>query len=124
MHDRNRDSDDDDYQDRDYDVAALANNLSQAFRYGLYNNDDLDEVTLRNLLIPDVIFCSFFYFYFLFSYTYLRMVVILLLFIHLVDKLTVNFLFYFQAQGSLERDDEVLYILQICNLCHEYKISL
>ncbi|XP_020203887.1 serine/threonine-protein phosphatase 6 regulatory subunit 3 isoform X1 [Cajanus cajan] len=44
LHDRNRDSDEDDYQDRDYDVAALANNLSQAFRYGIYNNDDMDEV--------------------------------------------------------------------------------
>ncbi|EEF39231.1 serine/threonine-protein phosphatase 6 regulatory subunit 3 [Ricinus communis] len=43
LHDR-RDSDDDDYQDRDYDVAALANNLSQAFRYGIYGNDDVDEV--------------------------------------------------------------------------------
>ncbi|KAM3361708.1 serine/threonine-protein phosphatase 6 regulatory subunit 3 [Capsicum galapagoense] len=43
LHDRMRDSDDDDYQDRDYDVAALANNLSQAFRYGIYNNDELDE---------------------------------------------------------------------------------
>lgn len=44
LHDRLRDSDDDDYQDRDYDVAALANNLSQAFRYGIYNNEELDEV--------------------------------------------------------------------------------
>ncbi|CAL0334503.1 unnamed protein product [Lupinus luteus] len=44
LHDRNRDSDDDDYQDRDYDVAALANNLSQAFRYGIYNNDEIEEV--------------------------------------------------------------------------------
>ncbi|XP_019419497.1 PREDICTED: serine/threonine-protein phosphatase 6 regulatory subunit 2-like isoform X1 [Lupinus angustifolius] len=44
LHDRNRDSDDDDYQDRDYDVAALANNLSQAFRYGIYNNEDIEEV--------------------------------------------------------------------------------
>ncbi|KFK44857.1 hypothetical protein AALP_AA1G311500 [Arabis alpina] len=43
LHDRNRDSDDDDYHDRDYDVAALANNLSQAFRYGIYSNDDMDE---------------------------------------------------------------------------------
>ncbi|XP_031273194.1 serine/threonine-protein phosphatase 6 regulatory subunit 3 isoform X2 [Pistacia vera] len=43
LHDRNRDSDDEDYQNRDYDVAALANNLSQAFRYGIYNNDDIDE---------------------------------------------------------------------------------
>ncbi|KAF5736375.1 serine/threonine-protein phosphatase 6 regulatory subunit 2 [Tripterygium wilfordii] len=43
LQDRTRDSDEDDYRDRDYDVAALANNLSQAFRYGIYNNDDTDE---------------------------------------------------------------------------------
>ncbi|KAK4858192.1 hypothetical protein QYF36_012552 [Acer negundo] len=43
LHDRTRDSDEDDYQNRDYDVAALANNLSQAFRYGIYSNDDMDE---------------------------------------------------------------------------------
>ncbi|KAL1560505.1 serine/threonine-protein phosphatase 6 regulatory subunit 1-like [Salvia divinorum] len=43
LQDRNRDSDDDDYQDRDYDVAALANNLSQAFQYGIYSNDGIDE---------------------------------------------------------------------------------
>ncbi|KAL8468626.1 hypothetical protein ACS0TY_031719 [Phlomoides rotata] len=43
LQDRNRDSDDDEYQDRDYDVAALANNLSQAFRYGIYSNDDIPE---------------------------------------------------------------------------------
>ncbi|PIN07329.1 SAP family cell cycle dependent phosphatase-associated protein [Handroanthus impetiginosus] len=43
LQDRTRDSDDDDYQDRDYDVAALANNLSQAFRYGIYSNDDMGE---------------------------------------------------------------------------------
>lgn len=41
---KKRDSDEDDYQDRDYDVAALANNLSQAFRYGIYNNEDIEEV--------------------------------------------------------------------------------
>ncbi|GLT34134.1 hypothetical protein SLA2020_086710 [Shorea laevis] len=44
LQDRTRDSDDDDYQDRDFDVAALANNLSQAFRYGIYSNDDMNEV--------------------------------------------------------------------------------
>lgn len=43
LQDRTRDSDDDDYQDRDYDVAALANNLSQAFRYGIYSSDFMDE---------------------------------------------------------------------------------
>ncbi|CAM8900436.1 unnamed protein product [Rhodiola kirilowii] len=43
LQDRTRDSDDDDYQDRDYDVAALANNLSQAFRYGIYNGDGVEE---------------------------------------------------------------------------------
>lgn len=44
LHDRARDSDDDDLHDRDYDVAALANNLSQAFRYKLYGNGDAEEV--------------------------------------------------------------------------------
>ncbi|GAB2214036.1 hypothetical protein Droror1_Dr00018368 [Drosera rotundifolia] len=39
LQERSRDSDEDDYQDRDYDVAALANNLSQAFRYGIYSSD-------------------------------------------------------------------------------------
>ncbi|KAJ0980742.1 hypothetical protein J5N97_008997 [Dioscorea zingiberensis] len=43
LQDRGRDSDDDDFRDRDYDVAALANNLSQAFQYGIYNNDDVEE---------------------------------------------------------------------------------
>ncbi|XP_042037295.1 serine/threonine-protein phosphatase 6 regulatory subunit 1-like [Salvia splendens] len=43
LQDRTRDSDDDDYQDRDYDVAALANNLSQAFKYGIYSNDAIAE---------------------------------------------------------------------------------
>ncbi|XP_062232313.1 uncharacterized protein LOC133929534 isoform X2 [Phragmites australis] len=43
LHDRGRDSDDDDFRDRDYDVAALANNLSHAFRYGIYSNDDIEE---------------------------------------------------------------------------------
>ncbi|XP_044504625.1 serine/threonine-protein phosphatase 6 regulatory subunit 3-like isoform X2 [Mangifera indica] len=43
LQDRTRDSDDDDIHDRDYDVAALANNLSQAFRYKLYGNEDAEE---------------------------------------------------------------------------------
>lgn len=38
------DSDEDDIHDRDYDVAALANNLSQAFRYNIYDNEDGEEV--------------------------------------------------------------------------------
>jgi hypothetical protein len=40
LQDRTRDSDE---EDRDYDVAALANNLSQAFRYKIYGNDDNEE---------------------------------------------------------------------------------
>lgn len=50
LQDRTRDSDDDDYQDRDYDVAALANNLSQAFQYGIYSNDATNEVCFDLLL--------------------------------------------------------------------------
>ncbi|XP_038726129.1 serine/threonine-protein phosphatase 6 regulatory subunit 3-like isoform X2 [Tripterygium wilfordii] len=38
-----RDSDEDDLHDRDYDVAALANNLSQAFRYKIYGNENAEE---------------------------------------------------------------------------------
>ncbi|XP_039059509.1 serine/threonine-protein phosphatase 6 regulatory subunit 3-like isoform X2 [Hibiscus syriacus] len=40
LQDRTRDSDEDDIHDRDYDVAALANNLSEAFKYKIYGNDD------------------------------------------------------------------------------------
>ncbi|KAK4367210.1 hypothetical protein RND71_015090 [Anisodus tanguticus] len=43
LQDRMRDSDEEDVHDRDYDVAALANNLSQAFRYTIYDNDDAEE---------------------------------------------------------------------------------
>ncbi|CAN4119324.1 unnamed protein product [Withania somnifera] len=43
LHDRMRESDSEDVHDRDYDVAALANNLSQAFRYTIYDNDDAEE---------------------------------------------------------------------------------
>ncbi|KAI5666270.1 hypothetical protein M9H77_16123 [Catharanthus roseus] len=43
LQDRTRDSDEEDVHDRDYDVAALANNLSQAFRYTIYDNDDNEE---------------------------------------------------------------------------------
>ncbi|XP_011089916.1 serine/threonine-protein phosphatase 6 regulatory subunit 3 isoform X2 [Sesamum indicum] len=42
LQDRTRDSDEEDVHDRDYDVAALANNLSQAFRYTIYENDDAE----------------------------------------------------------------------------------
>ncbi|KAJ0237813.1 SIT4 phosphatase-associated family protein [Hirschfeldia incana] len=40
IQDRSRDSDE---EDKDYDVAALANNLSQAFTYKMYGNDDNEE---------------------------------------------------------------------------------
>uniref|UniRef100_A0A0E0DV69 Uncharacterized protein n=1 Tax=Oryza meridionalis TaxID=40149 RepID=A0A0E0DV69_9ORYZ len=56
LHDRGRDSDDDDFRDRDYDVAALANNLSQAFRYGMYSNDDIEEAQVIERDDEDVYF--------------------------------------------------------------------
>ncbi|WZZ56805.1 hypothetical protein YC2023_056912 [Brassica napus] len=40
IQDRTRDSDE---EDKDYDVAAVANNLSQAFTYKMYGNDDNEE---------------------------------------------------------------------------------
>jgi len=50
-----RDSDDDDIHDRDYDVAALANNLSQAFRYKIYGNEDNEEVCSSSPPLPSAI---------------------------------------------------------------------
>ncbi|XP_059300450.1 uncharacterized protein LOC132052783 [Lycium ferocissimum] len=41
--DRTRDSDEEDFHNRDYDVAALANNLSQAFQYTIYDNNGAEE---------------------------------------------------------------------------------
>ncbi|KAK8605080.1 hypothetical protein V6N13_082537 [Hibiscus sabdariffa] len=41
--DRTRDSDEDGLHGRDYDVAALANNLSQAVSYKIYGNGDNEE---------------------------------------------------------------------------------
>lgn len=43
LQDRGRDSDEEDFRDRDYDVAALASNLSQASKYGIYSYEDIDE---------------------------------------------------------------------------------
>ncbi|CAM8961320.1 unnamed protein product [Rhodiola kirilowii] len=43
LQDRTRDSDEEDLQDRDYDITALANNLSQAFRYRNNEDDDGEE---------------------------------------------------------------------------------
>ncbi|KAL9258301.1 Serine/threonine-protein phosphatase 6 regulatory subunit 3-like protein [Drosera capensis] len=43
LHDRTRDSDDDDIHDEDYDVAALANSLSQAFSTDLFGAEAAEE---------------------------------------------------------------------------------
>jgi len=43
LRDRGRESDEDDFRERDYDLQAVANSLSQAFRYGTYNNDDIEK---------------------------------------------------------------------------------
>ncbi|KAI9077081.1 hypothetical protein K1719_040903 [Acacia pycnantha] len=43
LQDRMRDNDYDDLHNRDYDVAALADNLSQAFKYQIYGNEDNEE---------------------------------------------------------------------------------
>ncbi|ESQ37497.1 hypothetical protein EUTSA_v10002405mg [Eutrema salsugineum] len=42
LHDRTRDSDDDEAHDRDYDLAGLANNLNQ-FRYNMQENNGAGE---------------------------------------------------------------------------------
>lgn len=43
VHERTIDSDEDDFRDRDYDVSTMASNLSQVFRYGMFDNEDGEE---------------------------------------------------------------------------------
>ncbi|CAN8255033.1 unnamed protein product [Cochlearia groenlandica] len=47
LHDRTRDSDDDEVHDRDYDLAGLANNLNQ-FRYNVQETTDTGEEHCSN----------------------------------------------------------------------------
>ncbi|XP_022874816.1 serine/threonine-protein phosphatase 6 regulatory subunit 3-like [Olea europaea var. sylvestris] len=56
LQDRTRESDEDDVHDRDYDVAALANNLSQAFRYNAYDNVDTEGNGSLERIDEDVYF--------------------------------------------------------------------
>lgn len=46
LHNRTRDSDDDEVHDRDYDFAGLANNLNQ-FRYNMKDNNGAGEVIVN-----------------------------------------------------------------------------
>ncbi|XP_020115075.1 serine/threonine-protein phosphatase 6 regulatory subunit 3-like isoform X3 [Ananas comosus] len=43
LQERTRDSDDDELHDSDYDITALANNLSEAFRNNVYESDNRKE---------------------------------------------------------------------------------
>ncbi|XP_028052410.1 uncharacterized protein LOC114256921 [Camellia sinensis] len=63
LQDRTRDSDEDDLHDRDFDVAALANNLSQAFRYSIYDNEDAEEGNGALDRVDEVIVFSFLFFF-------------------------------------------------------------
>lgn len=39
------DSDGDDFRDRDYDISTMANNINrEVYRYGMFDNDDAEEV--------------------------------------------------------------------------------
>lgn len=45
LRDRMRNSNEDELHDRDYDIAALANNLSHAFGYSMFEHGDAEEVS-------------------------------------------------------------------------------
>lgn len=45
VQDRPLDSDEDDFNNRDYDIPTMANNINrEVYRYGMFDNDDADEV--------------------------------------------------------------------------------
>ncbi|KAK1261120.1 hypothetical protein QJS04_geneDACA002427 [Acorus gramineus] len=43
LHERTQDTDDDELHDKDYDVGHLADDMSRAFRYSMYENEDAGE---------------------------------------------------------------------------------
>ena len=49
LHDRTRDSDDEEVHDRDYDLAGLANNLNQFTRYNMQENNGAEEVIVKKI---------------------------------------------------------------------------
>jgi serine/threonine-protein phosphatase 6 regulatory subunit 3 len=44
IQERNLDNDEDEFRDRDYDISAMTNNLAEAFRYGMVENEDIGDV--------------------------------------------------------------------------------
>lgn len=43
------DNDEDDFRERDYDISTMANNLNrEVYRYGIFDNDDGEEVCSDN----------------------------------------------------------------------------
>uniref|UniRef100_A0ACD5T6J7 Uncharacterized protein n=1 Tax=Avena sativa TaxID=4498 RepID=A0ACD5T6J7_AVESA len=48
LRDRGRDSDEDDFRERDYDLQEVANSLSQVFRNGTYNTGDIEKAQGSN----------------------------------------------------------------------------
>lgn len=112
LQDRTRDSDDDDYQDRDYDVAALANNLSQAFRYSIYENDDSEEVCRKWIIL-----LNFFFF------LSLSVCISVSFFLSGLIWFISCWSSWLQGHGALERDDEVIlysatFLINVLNSLH------
>ena len=119
LQDRMRDSDDDDLHDRDYDVAALANNLSQAFGYKIYGNEDNEEVCscwpppmCMHVYIFCLYMCIFSFLFFQFPW-----------FAFWVGHFNLNaglmlWLAWLQERSGLDRDDEVVVWFIFVDFCN------
>lgn len=112
LQDRTRDSDEDDIHDRDYDVAALANNLSQAFRYSIYDNDDSEEVCRKWIIL-----LNFFFF------LSLSVCISVSFFLSGLIWFISCWSSWLQGHGALERDDEVIlysatFLINVLNSLH------
>lgn len=53
------DNDEDDFRDRDYDISTMASNLNrEVYRYGIFDNDDAEEVRSDSFLARCYLCCA------------------------------------------------------------------
>jgi hypothetical protein len=57
------DNDEDEFRDRDYDISAMTNNLAEAFRYGMVENEDIGDVMFIGPLSYHLVLCNCGYFH-------------------------------------------------------------
>lgn len=102
VQDRQLDSDDDDFSNRDYDISTMANNINrEVYHYGMFDNDDAEEVCLIavyfNFFECSKVLCTFFH-----LFVQLLLLFPVLVVLEVFSKSTYSFLLapYFSTLAS------------------------